>query len=400
DEITPKERESYIGIYRLFHNLKQTDDAAIGALLRTGAELTIGNLLTATRSNKVEGRGLDVQIDEDFAGLVAGKRRGSAIDDQIRTAFRTAQAQADIVYDHLEPEALHAAKPQEETSLPELAQALEQAETNAELERSYYAQEQMQWQHSFDARGAAAAAEELVRFDAALTAVNLEGMQRIRTDRSGRTNVWDEMARLAGHVFDEAKQELVETLGEAEDYRQGYINRLDHIGDALTRMMMEETASRLDVAAIGLIRRQLTVTRRLAAQNSFEIPVEVDGQEVSMHVTMETDRTTRGRRISATLSTIDHGDLEMALTESGGQLTGLLTSSYGSEEEQRQFMEGVRRRLTEEIGRTVQGVQVEEQDIGILYRTTNAADKVTAGRGTLDDRSLLRLARAFIVSVG
>ncbi|MBQ7678362.1 MAG: hypothetical protein IJT34_00740, partial [Butyrivibrio sp.] len=45
DEITPEERESYIGIYRLFHNLKQTDDAAIGALLRTGAELTIGNLL-------------------------------------------------------------------------------------------------------------------------------------------------------------------------------------------------------------------------------------------------------------------------------------------------------------------------------------------------------------------
>ena len=51
NQITEEERNSYIGIYRLIHQVEQTDGAAIGALVNQGAEMTMKNLLTAVRSS-------------------------------------------------------------------------------------------------------------------------------------------------------------------------------------------------------------------------------------------------------------------------------------------------------------------------------------------------------------
>lgn len=41
NQITEEERNSYIGIYRLIHQVEQTDGAAIGALVNQGAEMTM-----------------------------------------------------------------------------------------------------------------------------------------------------------------------------------------------------------------------------------------------------------------------------------------------------------------------------------------------------------------------
>lgn len=51
-EISKEERMGYIGVYRLLNQVQKADGAAIGAVIGTGQELTLGNLLTQVALEK------------------------------------------------------------------------------------------------------------------------------------------------------------------------------------------------------------------------------------------------------------------------------------------------------------------------------------------------------------
>jgi len=85
-DITKEERESFIGIYRLMHQVEKSDGAATGYVMASSAELTLENLLAAVRSDK---RGqMDYLLDDSFAG-VDKKEIGKSITEQIQKAFAT-----------------------------------------------------------------------------------------------------------------------------------------------------------------------------------------------------------------------------------------------------------------------------------------------------------------------
>ena len=84
-EITPEERESYIGIYRLVRQIEKSDGAAIGALINTGARLQLSTLLTAVRSSKF--KGMDVRADDTIGTLEQLVEKGESISNQIAKAF-------------------------------------------------------------------------------------------------------------------------------------------------------------------------------------------------------------------------------------------------------------------------------------------------------------------------
>lgn len=90
NEITPEEKESYIGIYRLLHQVEKRDGAAIGSLLHQGAEINFRNLLTAVR-NHDRGR-MEYLVDDDFGALqeeIAGEGGyRNSISAAVETAYR------------------------------------------------------------------------------------------------------------------------------------------------------------------------------------------------------------------------------------------------------------------------------------------------------------------------
>ena len=88
NELTPEERASYIGIYRMLYQIEKTDGAAIGALVKSGRELTLSNLLTESRGLKR--RGMDVKVDDTF-GEAEMIREGQYINDQIEAAYHSRQ---------------------------------------------------------------------------------------------------------------------------------------------------------------------------------------------------------------------------------------------------------------------------------------------------------------------
>ena len=84
--VTPEERDSYIGVFRMMNKLKKSGDREAGWLFANGSRLTVRNLLAAARSRQA--KGLDVNIDEDFGMLEETAVKGARIDEQIESAFK------------------------------------------------------------------------------------------------------------------------------------------------------------------------------------------------------------------------------------------------------------------------------------------------------------------------
>lgn len=85
NEITPEERESYIGIYRLVRQLEKAEGAAVGALVNSQTEIHFSNLLSALQSSR--NRPLDMRVSDETGDKLKVLRKGESISSQISRAF-------------------------------------------------------------------------------------------------------------------------------------------------------------------------------------------------------------------------------------------------------------------------------------------------------------------------
>lgn len=84
-DISPEERKSMIGIYRLMDKVEKSDGAVIGQLVKEGRELSFSSLLSAVRTRRAEGK--EFQIDDEFGALEKVESTSESISDQIGAAF-------------------------------------------------------------------------------------------------------------------------------------------------------------------------------------------------------------------------------------------------------------------------------------------------------------------------
>ena len=401
NEISPEEKASYIGIFRLFANLKKTDNAAIGAVLETGAEMTIKNLLSAQRTIKAQRSGMDVKVDDSLKNVESRQISGVAIDTQIETAFMYYSQKADVVYRNLEPEKLSKAEPDDDTLLDELADKLQQADENIEADRQYYSERTRQIRNTLSANGEDVLEKELTEYEIEITAYNLEAINLLRQGRRGRNSVWNQAERIAHLAFKETEKEMLEELGGIRDYSDSYAEHLSELSESLTELIAEseQIDNYVDVRAIHLMQKQISVATRMAYKGSYEIPVEVDGRTVSMHVTMK-DSAKEGTKISASLETIDFGHISMAMTIDGGEVKGIFALALSKNEELAEYINEVKERFIKELSANEPDLAVDSKNIGIMYHTTDAGDAVQgAEKGISESRSLLRMAAIFVNAV-
>lgn len=85
NEITPEERESFIGIYRLVRQIEKAEGAAVGALVNAQTEIHFSNLLSALQSNR--SRPLDMRVSDETGARMGIARKGESITAQISRAF-------------------------------------------------------------------------------------------------------------------------------------------------------------------------------------------------------------------------------------------------------------------------------------------------------------------------
>lgn len=84
--ITEDEREAYIGIYRLVHQIEKGDHAALSGALQAEMDLSLRNLLTVMRSTRK--KSFQYVIDDQFGGVTRKETGVASITSQIEKGFQ------------------------------------------------------------------------------------------------------------------------------------------------------------------------------------------------------------------------------------------------------------------------------------------------------------------------
>ncbi|SHI25954.1 hypothetical protein SAMN02745229_02495 [Butyrivibrio fibrisolvens DSM 3071] len=412
-QITDKEKESYIGIYRLFENLKKTDHAAIGMVLETGSEMTIGNLLTANRTLTRSKRGMDFKFDDDFGGLKAGERKNTAIDVQIETAFRYYSSKADKAYDNISPEKMlafeNAGNVIENTLLPAFADAMEhQGEEEKRLEKEVNKKELEDLRNTLSDGLSKDSASELEKADIPVTVRNLEAMEEIIASRKRRclNKIWDQLRERVKAPQDKDQEDkdslsganLNEALDSLKDLNN-YKNTIDNMARSL-ETAMNTADTYIDIKAIKLLHKELSVASTLADKGSYEIPVDTGAGEVSLHISFKKGDGASSK-VEASIETENYGTVKADLSllpdpnvHDASKVGGMLTTSAHGRADVRRFMENIKYIMTGDISST---------DLSIMYevtkQTSDDTNAAVSREADTTDKSLIKTAELFIKAV-
>jgi len=292
DTISEEERASYIGTYRLIHQVEKTDGAAIGALVNQGAELTMRNLMMAVRSERHSGK-MDYTVDESFGGSEKSGYGETSITDQIEASYQN-HCLKDVV-DTLTPEKLHVVMQRTadwESLTPEqLKEAIAQAETNDASLDDTYAKEQLA-QLAQSAKASEDVYTILQKHDIPNTMSNIMAMEAMFGRRNemfgrlfgkgGRPAVKETENEALQEAGDELLKEFGEAVAEPEKLAKAQ-EKLNGFAENVRKAMMEsDQVSSIDVRGMHLISTQLSIGNLLAKEEQYSVPVLVQDGVVNV----------------------------------------------------------------------------------------------------------------------
>ena len=301
NQITEEERNSYIGIYRLIHQVEQTDGAAIGALVNQGAEMTMKNLLTAVRSSHKTNR-MDISVDNDYGESKEQTVNTNSITDQIETAYQT-NCMKDAA-DLLTPGRLQQVfdqHPDWQNMTPEeFAHALaETVDTDAAAEREYL-QEQMRM-----VQEAAAAPDEIYRmleqFDLPNSAMNVNAIQSMMANRHQLFQLisyTEGKDIVTAEDIEAIKESIIEDFGEAVSEPKALAEVQETLGkvaeNVMKTMISSDEVTSIDVREMRLMQAKLSINQTLAKKEQYSIPVLVGDKVTNVSLKIVRGVETKG----------------------------------------------------------------------------------------------------------
>lgn len=333
--ITQKERDAFIGIYRLINQVAETDGAAVGALAQRGTALTMRNLLTEVRSVR-HGR-IDVVVDDDFGKLKSAGYKNSII-SQIENGYQSQCIKQ--VLDELTPNRLQSVMQNEdwedlspEQFLQEIYEseaALQEDEQVQQAEDAYYQQK------LDDLEKCAHYPEEvyqvLEQYELPNTVLNAMAVAEQMNDRNQmyrrffnlnpKRNVdstisSDKFMMENGDGdtevdFDAVREELLERFREDIKKPKELAKAMEEIAECAEKctstMILENDVTHLDIRSLKLMNAQMSVNAKMAKDECFSMPVVIDGQ-----VTNVTLKIVRGKKekglVNITLQTDNLGKI-------------------------------------------------------------------------------------------
>lgn len=403
DGISPQEREGYIGIYRLLHQIAKSDGAVVGAVLDAQKSMTLGNLLTAART--MQKGGMDVAVDDSFGALSNLQYTASHITTQIENGFggnpaeqgeqkseqqnepTSYQGQQEY-YDRLldrtleivAPSALHQISDGDmerllRTSVDLLQEQLEEASGNPQLEQEMYQQ------LAEEIRKTVAEDEKAVQYLDKLklpdTISNLQAAQRmleqgydVQKEVFRRRKVLDEQEE---KDYTELVRDLPESLESQESIEESYTKLGEFMDQILQRSYEQEDISHHTLKDLKLLRQGILLHKQMVTRQSYDIPIETGDRVTNMNVTLIQGGADSGKvQISLPLpeeedispGRSEMGNISMELRISGNEIKGLILCDTRTGFES---LSGEKKAFT--AGLEEKGFQVKNLSYGMDYRS-------------------------------
>jgi len=313
NEISEEERSSFIGVYRLLHQVEKTDGAAIGAVLNQGVDLTLKNLLTAVRSANKQKK-VDISVDDAIGEREEGRGYQNSITDQIMAGF-----QSNCVKDAKEaltPGRLATMGKQGvdwmELTPEQLAAALQEAEASDVGVQAEYAKEQLEG-FARCANTSDEVYQMLEQYDIPNSVQNILAMEQMLSDRNrvfkklfeAREEVIRENIPVQSEddsMLDEIaaiKQQLLEEFGHAVAEPKEMAEAQEALGklaeNVMKAMIESDEVTSLDIKGAKMLRAQISLQKQMAKKETYSVPVLV-GDEVT-NVTLKIVRGVEKRGI-------------------------------------------------------------------------------------------------------
>lgn len=349
-EVTPEERESYIGIYRLLRQVEKTDGAAVGALVNAQAELHFGNLLSAVRSGKC--RSLDAKVGDEMGAVAERIRKGESISGQIAKAFtrNVEKAVTDVSYSEEAETAYNR----------EQLEQYRQAVTTADQECTAMLQ-----------RGEIPAGADNLLTAAAL----LE----------------EEDNLFAEEDKEERGTELWELLDRPEEFAEDYNDMVVRSINSAKEATFGAAQGSLDVRRMQLVHKQLTLAGTLAGRQEFFLPLEIGGRMTRVRLTFDRSEGGAGM-VEIRMKSGEETGIRATFQLEGGTLNGMLKN-----ENRNEVMK------TEKIADIFKEEAGESWEIGdVSVVTTDVRFPAAVGVGTeagTENAELYRVAKVFLHAV-
>lgn len=261
-DITPQEREAFIGCYRLLNQLEKSDGAAVGALVNMGGELNFQNLLSAIRTGRF--KSMDVQINDMVGALSEESVMKLSISEQIARGFVKDQA----------------------------AEARQQLQEAGNASKESF--------HMLERGDMPATAQNLVaaKMLEQEAPTLFEGLLRRTPDRQERLELWKKLEKQQefGEAYEEQLEEAVQQVEEG----------------------LQEAQTTLDVRARKLIHKQLHIMQKLSPQEEYFFPMEIGGKVTGVHLQFTHSENHQGR-IQMTLESVEWGRIsgQLQVTDKG-----------------------------------------------------------------------------------
>lgn len=297
-EINKEERNTFIGVYRLLHQVEQTDGAAIGAVLNQGADLTLKNLLTAVRSANKQKK-MDFSVDDSFGEREQTTGYQNSITDQIMEGYqnnRIKDAKEALTPGRLAELAKQGADWMEMTP-EQLAEALQEIDAEDVGIQAEYAREQLE-----GLKQCANTPEEvyqlLEQYDIPNSVQNILAMEVMMSDRNQsfkKLFEQREQAALNG-AFESTeetsmqeeiasiKQQLIEDFGHAVAEPKEMAEAQEALGklaeNVMKAMIESDEVTNIDIKEAKLLRAQIAIQRQMSQKETYSVPVLV-GDEVT-----------------------------------------------------------------------------------------------------------------------
>lgn len=256
NQITDEERESYIGIYRMLHQLEKTDYAAVGKVMNMGVPVTFANLLTAVRSSK---KSVNVTIDDDFGLLENTVKKGTSITDQIAAAFdsRIGSEEAKrLEYDYSEGKAreLRDVAANSEEAIYELLQNNSEVNiSNVEASTEFYHNPNSLFR---ELKKSAKKAD-------------------VRMEASGNSYEKD---------VDSAIEDFADKFNSREEATAAYEEMTERLTETLSDISVMSCDNMIDIKGISLMFKQLSLAGRFAKEENYYVPAEIGGEITNINL--------------------------------------------------------------------------------------------------------------------
>lgn len=297
--ITAAERSVYIGVYRLLRQVEKGDSAVVGAMMNAEMEFSMGNLLTAIRSGRKQGR--EFVLDDNFGGLRA-QSTGADLESNLKEIMGSLEA----------PEA-------EEAYINEQVKEVAQLKNteDAVIRKLLNHHQPLTW-------NMLTAAGKMMR--------NPGMLFRKAGDYAKETG---KEARLK-----EAVDHLYEHFTDAESADGAYRQLHETVTDIFQSAAADEEKGALDIRELGGMCRQISLAAAWAQDEQYEIPVEINGELTAINLRIIHGKKAagaasgmsgdKGTASNATASALDTAKVAAsAATGTMGRVTGEFTVDNG-----------------------------------------------------------------------